>query len=242
MDKKNKNSNSDEEKNSKLPVVRKASEFDISFTSNPNLNEKENTRIHNAVKNEGIAVGSTTYVSSKGVQVLLKTDKKGTAKVFNEAPQNDLKSFGDQDYLSTPQTQKEIAKRKEQPRSQLEREYLDASAKALNAFSTNAQLEKERTIQSDRNIEARSTIGKKVIKTRNLEVSDVTGDKLDNSTDGKPVVHHKERAADSPEKFLDEKNLVVMRNDEHIEFHADPELLPTEEGLKEYAKKKRNTQ
>ncbi len=223
-----------------LPVARRASEFEVKYPSNPHLNDKENARIKNAVEKEGIAVGCKTYVSEKGVKDLLKTDKKGAAMVINNAPLAEVKSYGNMDYLSTPETQKVIAKRKEEARPQLEREYLATSSRALDAFSRCPQLEKERTIQSDRNVKDRPKIGVKVLKERNSEVSEVTGKKLDESGAGKPVVHHKERVADNPDLFSSDDNLIVMRDDEHREFHSDPELLPNKEGLEKYKKRKNN--
>lgn len=222
-----------------LPVVRRASDFKVEYHSNSLLTEEENNKIKNAVRNEGIAVGYKTFVSEKGVKDLLNTDKKGAAIVFNNAPKDEVKTYGNTDYLSTPETQKEIAKRKEQARPELERQYLDTSSKALDAFSKNPELNEERTTQSDRNIKDRPKIGKRVLKKRKPEVSEVTGAKFDKSGNGKPAVHHVERASDNPDKFSEDKNLVVMRKDEHDEFHRDPNLLPTEEGLEEYRRRKR---
>lgn len=229
----------DDPSSDNLPVIRKAAEFSFDIPENPNLNKKENRKIQNAVKNEAIAVGYETYISDKGVKDLLNTDSRGAAVVINRAPRGEVKTYGSRDYLSTPEAQKEIARRKEQARPQLEKEYLDTSSKALDAFSQNQQLEKERCIKSDRNNKERPKIGKKVINERKPKVSEITGAKLDDTKDGKPVVHHVERAVDNPERFTDDKNLVIMRNDEHLEFHTDPNLLPTEEGLDSYRKRKK---
>ncbi len=223
-----------------LPVIRKASQFDVKYPSNPNLSQKENDRIRNAVRNEGIAVGSKTFISENGLKELLKTDKKGALIVINNAPKKEVKIYGGKDYLSTPETQKEIAKREEQARPQLDREYLATSSKALDAFSRNPQLEKERTIQFERASKDRDKIGSEIIKQRKPKVSEVTGAYLEDTEEGRPVVHHIERVADNPEKIKDNQNLVIMRNDEHNEFHTDPTLPPNEEGLEKYKKKKMN--
>ncbi len=86
----------------------------------------------------------------------------GVGLVLNDAPNEDIKRLGDVDYLSTPHVQKEIAKRREQPRPELDREKLKYSGQCIEAFSNNPQLDKERTVESDRINNERPKIGKKV--------------------------------------------------------------------------------
>ena len=72
-----------EKQKNNLPALRRASDFEVQYPSNRHLTEKENNKIKNAVKNEGIAVGYKTFVSERGVKDLLNTDKKGVAIVFS---------------------------------------------------------------------------------------------------------------------------------------------------------------
>ena len=89
-------------------------------------------------------------LSADAVKDLLGTDTKGTQIVFNNAPNDDIKSYGKTEYLSTPQVQKEIAKRKEQPHKTLERERLKYSGICVDTLSECHELETARSVQSDR--------------------------------------------------------------------------------------------
>lgn len=219
------------DKNKLLP--RPASAFKIDYPESKMLNKGEQKKIQNAINNGGVAIGAKTYVKSSKLQTLLNTDKKGIAIVLNEAPDEDVKRLGDADYLSTPHIQKEINKRREQPRPELDREKLKYSGQCVDAFSNNSQLEKERTIESDRIRNERPKLGKKVIQERGSTVSELSGEPLN----GKPRVHHKNRVADEPEKALDRENLVVIRDDEHTEFHSS-DFIQNEKGYEEYKKTK----
>lgn len=214
-------------------VIRPASEFEIDYPDAPMLKKEEQKKIQNAITTGGLAIGTKTYVNSRKVQTLLNTDKKGVNIVINESSNDDVKRLGNDDYLSTPQIQKEIAKRKEQPRSVLEREKLGYSGKCLEAFSNNAVLNKERTMESDRINNARPTIGAKTLRERKSTVSELSGKPLD----GKARVHHKNRFADKPEEALDKDNLVVITEAEHDEFHSS-EFLQNESGYEEFKKAK----
>ena len=89
--------------------IRKANEFDIDFPDNKNLKENEKNQIQKAVENGAIAIGIKTFVDSNKVPKLLNTDKKGVQIVLNNTPNEDVKQYGDIDYLSIPHIQKEIA-------------------------------------------------------------------------------------------------------------------------------------
>lgn len=209
-------------------VIRSATEFKIEYPKNEMLNADEQTKIQKAVSSGGKAIGTKTYIDSNNLRTLLNTDKKGVGLVLNDAPSEDIKRLGDVDYLSTPHVQKEIAKRREQPRPELDREKLKYSGQCIEAFSNNPQLDKERTVESDRINNERSKIGKKVIQERKSTVSELSGKPLDT-----PVVHHKNRVADKPEEALNRDNLTVIREDEHKDFHSS-HFPQNEKGYEEY--------
>lgn len=209
-------------------VIRSATEFKIEYPKNEILNADEQAKIQKAVNSGGKAIGTKTYIDSNNLRTLLNTDKKGVGLVLNEAPSEDIKRLGDVDFLSTPHVQKEIAKRREQPRPELDREKLKYSGQCIEAFSNNSQLDKERTVESDRINNERSKIGKKVIQERKSTVSELSGKPLD-----KPVVHHKNRVADKPEEALNRDNLTVIREDEHKDFHSS-RFPQNEKGYEEY--------
>ncbi len=196
--------------------IRKATEFDIKFPDNKNLKDNEKNQIQKAIKDGAISIGTKTFVDSDKVPKLLSTDIKGVQIVLNNAPKEDVKQYGNTDYLSTPHIQKEIAQRKEQPRSELEREKLNYASNCLDAFSGNSQLNKERNIGNDRIVKERSKIGSKVIKKRGSTVSEISGKPLN----GDARVHHKNRVADKPEEAFDDDNLTVIKDNEHTEFHS----------------------
>lgn len=211
--------------------VRLASEFEITYPKSSFLNDKEEKRIQKAVTEGGIAIGTKTYMDSEKLPCLLNTDIKGVQLALNDAPDKDLKSYGDKDYLSTPQVQKEIAKRREQPYSKLDREKLKYAGECVERFSNNIQLDNERTIESERINKERPKLCKKVIKERNSTISELSGKPLENTA----RVHHKNRVADKPEEALNRDNLAVIRDDEHKEFHSS-DYLQNEEGYEKFKK------
>lgn len=209
--------------------IRNASEFKIEYPDNHNLEEIEKNKIQDAIDKGGIAVGQKTFISEKSIPILLNTDIKGAQIVLNNVPIEEIKQYGEEDYLSSSQLKKEITDRSEQPRSTLEREILKYSEECIEAFSKNSTLEKERSIQADRIKKDRLSIGKKTIKKRNAHVSEMSGKPLN----GEAEVHHKNRVADKPEEFSNPENLVILTRDEHKKFHQSG-FLPTEEGFEKF--------
>lgn len=201
---------------SKELVPRKADEFKIEFPQTDAIEEKVQKQIQDAVIDGGIAVGNKTYINGKKLPILLNTDKKGAQIVLNDAPNDDVYQNGADDYLSTPHLQKEFSKRREQPRSLLEREHLKYASDCVEAFSNNSQLCKERTLQSDKIRKERPRLGAKTIGKRKATAGELSGEPLN----GKGEVHHITRVADCPEKALNSENLVVLTHDEHSEFHS----------------------
>ena len=225
---------SSENKDKNELSVRKAQEFDIKFPDNENLKSNEKNQIQKAITDGAIAIGTKTFVDSGKVPKILSTDNKGVQLVLNDAPKEDVKRYGDLDYLSTPHIQKEISRRKEQPRSELEREKLNYASSCLDAFSGNSQLNKERNIGSDRIVKERSQIGAKVIKERGSTVSEISGEPLK----GDARVHHKNRVADRPEEAFEDDNLTVIKDKEHTEFHGS-KYIQNKTGFEEYAADKK---
>lgn len=224
----------DDEK--KLPSVRSARDLGVSFPDIPKtLTKKEGERIQKAVEDGGVAFDQKTFLSEDAVQQLLCTDRKGTQIVFNSASEDDVRRYGDTDYLSSPELQKEIAKRREQPRKTLERERLKYGSECVESLSGCSELEKERSIQSDRIDIGRKSMTKKALSERHPTCSELTGKEFDDTPEGKPVGHHPDRVADQPEKALDTANIAIIRTDEHEEFH-NSDYPPTSEGF-EQAKK-----
>ena len=204
-----------ESKNKDELVVRKASTYEINFPDNKYLSKSQKKRIQGAVKNGGISIGNETYISDNQLPKLLSTDRKGAANILMEAPPEDLVTIGDTEYMSTPQLQKEIARKRQQPRGLTEQEKLGYAMECVDAFSNNAELNKSRAIEAERIAKERVTLGKKVIEERQSTVSELSGRPLE----GRAEVHHKDRVADKPERALDRMNLTVIRNDEHKEYH-----------------------
>ena len=235
-------SNTKEEKKADV-MIREAKSFEINFPKSKHLEEKEQKSIQNSITKGGIAVTkksevtAKTYINSKNLPKILNTDKKSVAIIMNKVSELEIKKLGDEEYLSTSQIVKEICDREEQPRPKLEREKLSYSKECVTAFRNNKELDKERTIQADRIAQERSKITPKILNERNPEISELTGKKLDNTKEGAPQVHHINRVADNPERALDKKNLIVLRTDEHKEFHSS-NYLQNAEGLEKFKKDK----
>ena len=96
-----------EDKN--LPAVRKATDLTINFPSNNLLEEKEQDSIKKAINQGGIvSQEGRCYVDTKKLPKLLVTDKKGAAKVYNNAQENDKYENRNNQYLSTSEVKKNI--------------------------------------------------------------------------------------------------------------------------------------
>lgn len=235
----NGNSNNENDKNKNLPVVRKAIEFNVEYPKNDSLPPKDVTNIQKAVNTGGVAVGRSTYIEKESVRKLLGTDKKRVAMIFNNADDKDKCSLGDKSFLSTPEFKKQATKEKEEDRPQYDREKLDYAEKCVDAFSQNLTLQKERSIQSDIIQKERPKLTEKALKNKNATHSEFSGKPFDNTPEGKPVAHHINRVADSPNEALDLDNLVLMRTDEHKEFH-NSDYLPNKEGYEKAKEEQKN--
>lgn len=211
--------------------VRKASSYDIKFPDNKYLEDSDKKRIQKAVNNGGVSIGNETYISEKQLNKLLVTDKKGVANIMMSTPPEDLKKVGDVEYMSTPHLQKAISQKRQQPRSITEQEKLGYAQECVNAFSNNEELSRRRAIEADVIAKQRPQLGKKVIRDRKSEMSELSGKPLD----GIAEVHHKDRVADKPERALDPTNLTVIRKDEHTEYH-NSDYPQNEKGYHQFEK------
>lgn len=222
--------NSDKKADSQNEImVRTAKEFEIEFPDNELLDESEKKRIQDAVSNGGIAFGTSTYIDSKYLPSIFNTDTKGVKIALNNAPKEEIKTYANKEYLSSPEVQKEIAKRKEQPRMALENKKLEYSSDCVKAFSDNGKLQEERCLQAERIVQKRATIGKKYLRDNNITKSELSGKEFN----GDAQVHHIERVSDCPEKAFDQDNMIALTQKEHEDFHSSSKL-PNKEGFAEY--------
>lgn len=226
--------NNEKDKNPKVSLVKyKAGDLTIHFPDNENLTDKEKEVSRNAIVKGGIVKNDgQTFINKNEMPKLLNTDKKGANKVYNDLEDDDKFEDGNSKYADTSALLKEVSKRIQEPRSQLEREKLKDSRDCMNAFIDAPKLEKERTIESDRIQKELPNLTKKKIEAENISCDQLTGEAFDNDAQG----HHIERKADEPKKALDLNNLVITKEKNHKEIHS--EGAEDRESLKGLAKKK----
>lgn len=219
-----------EDKN--LPAVRKATDLTINFPSNNLLEEREQDIIKKAINAGGIiSEEGRCYVNNKKLSKLLVTDKKGAAKVYNNAQENDKYENGNNQYLSTSEVKKNIDERIQQPRSTLEHEKLKYSESCINAFRDSIELVNERHIEADRIAKDRPLLTNKKIKEEDITECQLSGKPFEDDARG----HHIERVADNPRKARDLDNIVVVKDEIHDDIHDKGAESPEE--LKIYIKK-----
>ncbi len=213
--------------------IRKASSYDIKYPESQYLDVKKQKKIQKAVNDGGISIGVNTYISESELPKLLSTDRKGVTNIMMEikSPEEDLRMIGNTEYMSTPQLQKEISKRRQQMRSITEQEELRYSQECIDAFLSNEELSKKRAIEADKIKKNRSRIGTDTIKARRSTVSELSGRPLN----GNAEVHHKDRIADKPERAFDSSNLTVMTKDEHAQYHKS-KYPQNEKGYEQFKK------
>ncbi len=217
----------------KLPAERKAADLTINFPTNNLLEEKEQDSIKKAINEGGlVSEKGKCYVNKEKLPKLLVTDKKGAAKVYNNAQENDKYENGNNKYLSTSEVKKNIDERIQEPRSSLEHEKLKYSESCINAFRDSTELVTERHIESDRIVKDRPLLTKKKIKAENITECQLSGEPFEDDARG----HHIERVADNPRKARDLDNIVVVKNQIHDDIH-DKEAESQKE-LKRYIEKK----
>ncbi|OOO00574.1 MAG: hypothetical protein ATN35_06630 [Epulopiscium sp. Nele67-Bin004] len=193
-----------------------ASAIDIKFPDNDSLIESEKTSIENSIKTGGIVTTEgKLFIDKDKLPPLLGTDKKGVNKFYNDLDDDDKFIDGSKRYADSTAVSKEQNKRIQEPRSQLEREKLKHSRDCVNAFIDAPQLEKERTIESDRIQKRLPNLTKEKIKADNITADQLTGERFENDAEG----HHIERKADNPRKATDLDNIVVIKKSTHKEIH-----------------------
>lgn len=102
----------------------------------------------------------------------------------------------------------------------------------MNAFIESPELEKERSINSDRIQKELPTLTKKKIKAENITCDQLTGEEFEDDAEG----HHMTRKKDDPSKALDPSNIIVVKSKTHHAIHKAEANSP--ETLKELAKEK----
>lgn len=218
-------------KEKNLPSVRKAGDLTINFPSNNLLEEKEQDVIKKAINQGGIvSEEGRCYVDTKKLPKLLVTDKKGAAKVYNNAQENDKYENGDNQYLSTSEIKKNIDERIQEPRSTLEHEKLKYSEKCINSFRDSIELVNERHIESDRIVKDRPLLTSRKIKEENITECQLSGEAFEGDARG----HHIERVVDNPRKARDLNNIVAVKDEIHNDIHDKGAESPEE--LKKYIK------
>ena len=222
-----------DEKNVTSLVKYKAEELSIDFPDNKYLTEKEKADTRNAIKKGGIVKNDgRTFINKNNMPNLLCTDKKGANKVYNDLDDDEKFQDGNSKYADTSAITKELSKRIQEPRPQLERERLKDSRDCINAFIDSPKLEKERSIESDRIQKELPKLTKKKIKAENIKYDQLTGEKFDNDAEG----HHKERKSDNPRKATDLNNILVTKKKNHQEIHKNN--AEDRESLKKLAQEK----
>lgn len=218
--------------NEKLPAIRKAADLDISFPDNDKLEEKEKKPIKSAVLNGGlVAPDGRCYVENNEVHKILVTDKKGGAKIINNAPEEDKYENGNKGYLASSEVRKVIDERMQEPRSTLEHERLTYADNCLVAFRDASDLVKERHIEADRIQRDRAALTDKKIRDENIQECQLSGQPFEKDARG----HHIERVVDKPRKARESDNIIVMKNPIHLAVHENDAETP--ETLKKFIEK-----
>lgn len=214
-------------------IKHEAQDLDIKFPNNSKLTEKENSLPQKAIKETGIIDSKgKAYIGKKKMKDILVTDKAGVNKFYNDLEEEEKFENGNEKYASVAACQKEITNRIQQDRPQLEREKLKHSRDCMNAFIESPELEKERSINSDRIQKELHTLTKKKIKAENITCDQLTGEEFEDDAEG----HHMTRKKDDPSKALDPSNIIVVKSKTHDAIHKAEANSP--ETLKELAKEK----
>ncbi|WP_394887029.1 hypothetical protein [Clostridium butyricum] len=222
---------SEKKEEENLPELRKASELTIKRPDSA-LEKEEEDKIINAVEKGGVVTDEgKCFIDKKQLSKVLVTDKKGAAKVYNDAQAKDKYEDGKNSYLSVAETKKNIEERLEEPRTTLEHEKLEYSDKVLTEFRSAPELVKERHIEADRIKKERPLLTKEKVKKENITECELSGEKFENDARG----HHVERVEDNPRKARNLDNIVVIKEDIHKDIHENGAESP--EKLKEYIKK-----
>lgn len=213
--------------------IRRASDIEIKFPENKELTEDEKKTTRDAIMTGGIVdANGKAYINKVKLTSLFCTDKSAVNKFYGDLEEEDKFINGSSKYASLPACVKETTKRLEQKRPQLERSRLKDARDCMNAFIDSPELEKERTISSDRIKKELPNITKKKIKSENITCDQLTGELFENDAEG----HHKVRKADDPDKALDLDNIVVTKKKNHQTIHSEGANDPVK--LKELAEKK----
>lgn len=212
-------------------IKHEAQNLDIKFPHNSKLTAKRPKFVSQKAINETGIIDSKgkAYIGKKKIKDILVTDKAGANKFYNNLDDEDKFENGDEKYASVAACQKEITNKIQQDRPQLEREKLKHSRDCMNAFIESPELEKERSINSDRIQKELPTLTKKKIKAENITCDQLTGEEFEDDAEG----HHMTRKKDDP------SNIIVVKSKTHDAIHKAE--ANSAETLKELAKEKAGT-
>ncbi|MGD9678717.1 MAG: hypothetical protein AB7V16_10290 [Vulcanibacillus sp.] len=226
--------NNKEKKSTETSLVKyKANDLNIIFPDNEKLTDDEKKDTRNSIIKGGIVSNDgQCFMNKNEIPKQLNTDKKGSNKFYNNLENDEKFEDCNSKYADVAALIKEISNRIQDPRPQLEREKLKDSRDCLNAFIDTPQLERDRSIASDRIQKELPKLTKKKITSENISCDQLTGEEFDNDAQG----HHIERKADNPRRALDLDNIVVIKEKTHKEIHKqDAENI---ELLKQFAEDK----
>lgn len=225
-------SSNDCNENNNLPDVTHASDIDFQFPK-PSKNVEANIvkRIQDTVKAECVMLSKTgeTYISKEGVRKILFTDNPGVNKFINDLDQEEIKKINGKQMIPTPEVNKELSKRIQEPREQQERENLKYSEQCVNSFRDNSDAEKRRTLEEEKIQRDLPSFTKKLKAKNNITNDELTDEPLEDGAEA----HHIERRADSPTQALNPDNIVYVNKNTHKEIHRDKDKEVSRESLEE---------
>lgn len=206
---------------SKNEIIKfKGADLNIQFPKNNQLNKNETDRIESAITNNLIADHQNkTYINAKGLPKILSTDNPGARKFLSGLNQSEKIETEGQHYASTRGVLDELNKRSEEPRTMMELEKYDHTINSINAARNAQDLRNARVIESDRIRKGRKNLTNEVMKERNIDSCEVTGEKLGPSNPAHG--HHIERAQDEPRKALNKDNIAIVGKKVHEEIHKN---------------------
>lgn len=216
-----------------LLIKYRAGDLPIVFPDNKLLDPEEKEGNRNAIKTGGIIRDDgKAFINKNKIKKLLNTDTTGAKKVYNDLDEDEKFVNGNSKFADACALMKELTKRIQEPRIQLDREKLKDSRDCINALIDSPTLEKERTLESDRIQKKLPKLTQKKIKAENIVCDQLTGEEFDNDAEG----HHKERKSDNPRAALDPQNIIVTKKKNHKEIHKNG--AEDKESLKNFALKK----
>ena len=216
----------------KYQLVVPASDLNIDFPEHSEYMDEssveaiQDTIINNGlvIRTENVAVNRECYLNKKALPTLLKTDVKGSNRLYNNLPKSDKISNGDQRLIKLSATQKILSERIQEPRSPLVTLHLQYAESCLISFRDSTELQHDRALSSAKIQEKLPKLKDELIKERNLTSCEYTGEPLDKNS----VAHHRFRKSDKPALALDSENLDIINPPPHHLLHSEGAETPEE--------------